>query len=69
VELGYEFVRSYVLRRPPEALRLAPFEVDAVLWRHPAEVVAWMDVQPKDFAAPLRHLLARAGVRRALGLP
>ncbi|GDY17504.1 NUDIX hydrolase [Verrucomicrobiota bacterium] len=69
VELGHEFVRSYLLRRPPEALRLAPFEVDAVRWRYPAEVVAWMDAQPEEFAPPLRHLLARAGVRRALGLP
>jgi hypothetical protein len=40
-----------------------------VLWRYLAELVAWMDAQPEEFATPLRHLLARAGVRRALGLP
>ena len=66
-ELGREFVRSYVLRRPAEPCILAPFEVDAVLWRHPAEVAAWAAVQPGIFSRQLLHLLARPAIRRALG--
>ncbi len=66
-ELGREFVRSYVLRRPAEPCVLAPFEVDAVLWRHPAEVLAWTAAQPEIFSRPLLHLLARPAIRHALG--
>jgi 16S rRNA (adenine1518-N6/adenine1519-N6)-dimethyltransferase len=67
-ELGREFVRSYVLRRPAESCVLAPFEVDSILWRHPAEVAAWAAAQPEVFSRPLHHLLARPAIRRALGL-
>jgi 16S rRNA (adenine1518-N6/adenine1519-N6)-dimethyltransferase len=67
-ELGREFVRSYVLRRPAEPCILAPFEVDAVLWRHPGEVAAWVASQPGLFSLPLIHLLARPAIRQALGL-
>lgn len=67
-DLGREFVRSYLLTRPAEVCRLAAFEVDAVLWRTPAELSAWVAAQPGLFSSPLVHLLARPGVRQALGL-
>jgi len=67
-DLGREFVRSYLLTRPAERCRPAPFEVDAVLWRSPAELEAWVDAQPGLFAKPLVHLLARPAIRRALRL-
>lgn len=65
--LGNEFVRSYLLRGD-FAVRLAEFEVDAVLWRTPAETAAWAAAAPELFATPLGHLLARDRIRRALGL-
>lgn len=66
-ELGHEFVRSYVLRGE-HAVSLAAFEVDAILWRTPAETEAWARAEAGVFATPLAHLLRRPGVRRALGL-
>lgn len=68
-DLGREFVRSYLLRRPAERCFPAAFEVDAVLWRTPAELEAWASDQPDLFSRPLLHLLARPAVRQALGLP
>ena len=67
-ELGNEFVRSYLLRGE-HPTSLARFEVDAVLWRTPAETEAWAAADPASFAIPLSHLLRRPAVRRALGLP
>lgn len=66
-DLGNEFVRSYLLRGDFR-LALAPFEVDAILWRTPAETEAWTRSAPESFAASLAHLLGRREVRRALGL-
>lgn len=66
-ELGNEFVRSYVMRGD-HPVSLAPFEVDSVLWRTPAETEAWAMAEPRLFATPLVHLLRRSGVRLALGL-
>ncbi len=65
-DLGNEFVRTYLLRGNA-AVTLAAFEVDAVLWRTPAEVEAWASVEPKLFATALRHLWRCPGIRRALG--
>jgi isopentenyldiphosphate isomerase len=66
-DLGNEFVRSYVLHGDyPTAL--AAFEVDSILWRTPAETVAWAASEHEVFATPLVHLLRRADVRQALGL-
>jgi hypothetical protein len=67
-DLGREFVRSYLLCRPAERCFPAPFEVDAVLWRTPAELEVWAAEQPDLFSRPLLHLLARPAVRQALGL-
>ena len=67
-ELGHEFVRSYLLRGD-HAVTVAAFEVDSVLWRTPAETVAWAASDPDMFATPLRHLLGRLSVREAIGLP
>lgn len=67
-DLGREFVRSYLLERPTEACRVAAFEVDSVVWRTPAETETWVADQPELFSPQLIHLLARPGVRRALGL-
>jgi 16S rRNA (adenine1518-N6/adenine1519-N6)-dimethyltransferase len=68
-DLGREFVRSYLLLRAGEPCRPAAFEVDAVLWRTPAELSAWVAAQPGLFSLPLVHLLARPAIRQALGLP
>ena len=67
-DLGREFVRSYLLRRPAETCAPAAFEVDAVLWRSPAELMAWVADQPGLFSRPLLHLLERPAIRQALGL-
>ena len=67
VDLGNEFVRSYLLRGE-HPTKLAEFEVDSLLWRTPAEVEAWAKDFPALFATPLSHLFRRHGVRRALGL-
>lgn len=66
-ELGNEFVRVYLLRgsRP---FRIHPPEVDALLWRTPAEADPWSRREPRLFSSAFRHLLAREAVRRALGL-
>jgi len=66
-DLGHEFVRSYVLRGESTP-KTAPAEVDSLLWRHPAEVDAWMARSPEIFSTPLLHLWARPAVRQALGL-
>jgi 16S rRNA (adenine1518-N6/adenine1519-N6)-dimethyltransferase len=67
VDLGNEFVRTYILRGD-HPTKLAQFEVDSLLWRTPAEVESWIKAEPAVFATPLCHLLQRSGVRRALGL-
>ena len=67
VDLGNEFVRSYLLRGE-HPIKLAEFEVDSLLWRSPAEVEAWAKDDPAVFATPLSHLFRRHGIRRALGL-
>ena len=67
-ELGHEFVRSYVLCGGYDTV-LAEHEVDALLWRTPFETDAWMRTHPGLFATPLRHLMGRPAIRRALGLP
>ena len=66
-DLGNEFVRSYVLKGDYPT-RLAPFEVDAIVWRSPAETEAWARTDSSSFATPLMHLLRRGSVRKALGL-
>lgn len=66
-ELGHEFVRSYLLRGDFQPV-IARNEVDSILWRHPAELMAWSVASPGIFADPLHHLLARPGVPQALGL-
>lgn len=66
-ELGHEFVRVYLFRGDRVA-RIAPAEVDALLWRTPAEVDAWVRRDPGIFSTSLRHLMARSSVRMALGL-
>lgn len=67
-ELGNEFVRSYLIGGR-HATTLARFEVDSVLWRTPVEAAAWVATEPEVFSTPLCHLLGRAAVRQALGLP
>ena len=67
-DLGNEFVRVYLLRGD-FAVTVAAFEVDSVLWRTPAETVGWALAAPEVFSSPLCHLLGRASVRQALGLP
>lgn len=67
-DLGQEFVRVYLLKSAATA-RPAPSEVDALLWRTPAEVDAWAARVASDFSSSLTHLLERDGVREALGLP
>ena len=67
VDLGNEFVRSYLLRDDHPTM-LAEFEVDSLLWRTPAEVESWATAEPSAFATPLSHLFQRQGIRRALGL-
>jgi isopentenyldiphosphate isomerase len=66
-DLGNEFVRSYVLRGDYPT-QLARFEVDAIVWRTPAETLAWAQGESSSFATPLVHLLQRPSVRLALGL-
>jgi len=67
-ETGHEFVEVFLLHgdRP---FRIHAPEVDALLWRTPAEADAWSQAQPGLFAASFRHLMARPAVRAALGLP
>ena len=67
-ELGNEFVEVFLLRgdRP---FRIHAPEVDALLWRTPAEADAWARLRPGLFSSSFRHLLARGAVRAALGLP
>jgi len=48
--------------------QLARFEVDAIVWRTPAETLAWAQTDSSSFATPLVHLLRRPSVRSALGL-
>lgn len=66
-DLGNEFVRVYLLRgsRP---FRIHPPEVDALLWRTPAEADDWSRSAPGLFSTSFRHLLSRPAVRAALGL-
>jgi len=66
-DLGNEFVRVYLLGgdRP---FSIHPPEVDALLWRTPAETDAWVRSAPCLFSSSLRHLLGRPAVRQALGL-
>lgn len=66
-DLGNEFVRVYLLRgtRP---FRIHPPEVDALLWRTPAETDAWCGEAPGLFSTSLCHLFRRPAVRAALGL-
>jgi isopentenyl-diphosphate delta-isomerase type 1 len=66
-DLGNEFVRAYLLRGD-FAVAVAAFEVDSVLWRTPAETMAWIMAEPEVFATSLGHLLGRPAVRQALGL-
>jgi len=66
-DLGHEFVRCYLLRGDFE-VRLARFEVDAVLWRKPSEIDGWTEALPELFARPFLHLMARPAIRKALGL-
>jgi isopentenyldiphosphate isomerase len=67
-DLGHEFVEVFLLRgdRP---FHIYPPEVDALLWRTPAEAEAWSLASPGLFSSSFRHLLARPAVRAALGLP
>lgn len=67
-DLGWEFVEVFLLRgdRP---FRIHAPEVDALLWRTPAEADTWARLRPGLFSSSLRHLLARGPVRAALGLP
>lgn len=67
-DLGHEFVRVYLLTGAHPA-RIAGAEVDALLWRTPAEVVAWSRREPAAFSSSLVHLMRRPAVRVALGLP
>lgn len=67
-DLGNEFVRVYLLVGDRPA-RPCPAEVDALLWRSPAEVEAWVRHRPHGFSSSFLHLLSRPGVRGALGLP
>jgi isopentenyldiphosphate isomerase len=66
-DLGHEFVEVFLLRDDRPA-RIHPPEVDALLWRSPAEVDAWSQRQPGLFSSSLHHLLAHPAVRRSLGL-
>lgn len=66
-DLGHEFIRVYLLRGA-HATRIAEGEVDALLWRTPAEVDAWSRRDPAAFSSSLVHLLGRPAVREALGL-
>ncbi len=67
-ELGHEFVRSYLIGGR-HSTSLARAEVDALLWRKPAEIEAWARTDPVLFAPPLLHLFRRPSIRAALGLP
>lgn len=66
-DLGREFVEVFLLRgdRP---FRIHPPEVDALLWRTPAEADAWAAREPGRFSTSFRHLLGRPAIRAALGL-
>lgn len=66
-DLGHEFVRVYLLNGM-HAPRIAPGEVDALLWRTPLEVDAWARREPVAFSSSLIHLMRRRQVRDALGL-
>lgn len=66
-ELGNEFVRVYRLAGARLA-RPDPWEVDALLWRTPAEVDAWVRREPSAFSSSLIHLFGRPALRRGLGL-
>ena len=66
-DLGHEFVRVYLLRGA-HPVRIAPGEVDALLWRTPPEVDAWIRRAPGAFSSALVHLMRRPAVLQALGL-
>ncbi len=66
-DLGHEFVRVYLLRGD-HPFRVHPPEVDALLWRTPAEADAWSRRDPRAFSTSFVHLMARPAVRAALGL-
>lgn len=68
VDLGNEFVRSYLLRGDHRT-KLAEFEVDSLVWRTPAEAKAWAQAEPAAFSSPLGHLFVRPAIRAALGWP
>jgi isopentenyldiphosphate isomerase len=66
-DLGNEFVEVFVLRGD-HPFRIHPPEVDALLWRSPAEADAWSRAQSGLFSTSFLHLLACPAVRAALGL-
>ena len=67
-DLGMEFVEVFLLRgdRP---YRIHAPEVDALLWRTPAEAAAWARSRPELFSTSFLHLFRRPAVRAAVGLP
>lgn len=67
-DLGNEFVEVFLLRGD-FAFRIHLPEVDALLWRSPAEADAWSRGRPGLFSTSFLHLMARPAVRAALGLP
>lgn len=66
-DLGHEFVRVYLLEGD-HPVKIATREIDALLWRTPAEVDAWIRHEPSAFSTSLIHLLERKAVREALRL-
>ncbi len=66
-DLGYEFVRVYLLSGEHRACPL-PAEVDSLIWRSPVELDAWLRREPLAFSSSIVHLLNRSRIRQALGL-
>jgi isopentenyldiphosphate isomerase len=67
-DLGNEFVEVFLLRGD-HPFRIHAPEVDALLWRSPAEADAWSRAQPGLFSTSFVHLMGRPAVRASLGLP
>ena len=67
VELGHEFVRTYLLRGD-FTLGLHRPEVDSIVWRSSVEVTHWIEAQPAHFATAFIHIMGRANIQKALGL-
>jgi len=67
-DLGNEFVEVFLLRGDFPFRIHAP-EVDALLWRTPAEAESWSRAQPGLFSTSFLHLMGRPAVRAALELP